>query len=208
VVELWPGRGWFTAVLAPVLAGKGKLVTTGFDLNGDPESWDTKESKDHANRLAERRDVYGRVEVRTIHTEGQEIDLGKPSSADMVVTFRSVHNWLDDGYAQKVFSAAFRVLKPGGVLGVVEHRADEGTPAELLKGKGYVPQAYVIELASQAGFSLDATSEVNANPRDTKDYPQGVWALPPTFANKDKDHEKYATIGESDRMTLRFVKPR
>jgi predicted methyltransferase len=206
VLELWPGGGWYTAVLAPVLAEKGKLVATNFDPNGDPKSYTSRVAKKYLKRLAERPDVYGKVAIRTVDPDAA-LDFGAPESIDMAVTFRSIHNWLDDGMADKVFAATFRVLKPGGVLGVEEHRANQDTPEELLKNKGYVPQAYVIELAEKAGFVLVATSEVNANPKDTKDYDEGVWALPPTFAYKDKDHDKYAAIGESDRMTLKFVKP-
>ncbi len=132
---------------------------------------------------------------------------GKDGSADFVLTFRNVHNWLPEGYPDAVFAAAFRVLKPGGVLGVVDHRGKPGMTPKQIEDSGYIPEDVVIALATKAGFKLADRSEINANPRDTKDYPQGVWSLPPTFANKDVDHAKYAAIGESDRMTLKFVKP-
>ena len=133
--------------------------------------------------------------------------LGAPASADVVLTFRNVHNMTDEGSAVPMFKAFFDVLKPGGVLGVVDHRANANADPAKLKETGYLPEEYVIKLATDAGFKLEAKSEINANPKDTKDYPKGVWTLPPTFALKDVDHDKYAAIGESDRMTLKFVKP-
>jgi len=125
-----------------------------------------------------------------------------------VLTFRNVHNWTDDGTAPAMFKAFFDVLAPGGVLGVEDHRAADGADPAKLKDTGYLPTAVVVKLATDAGFKLAGSSEVNANPKDTKDYPKGVWTLPPTYALKDQDRAKYQAIGESDRMTLRFVKPR
>jgi predicted methyltransferase len=137
------------------------------------------------------------------------IQLGPDGSADMVVTFRNVHGWLrDDGKPfDAVLAAAFKVLKPGGVLGIEEHRAKAGADWHDAPKTGYTPVDYVKDAAKRAGFVFVDESEVNANPKDTKDYPGGVWALPPTFDNKEADHDKYAAIGESDRMTLRFAKP-
>jgi predicted methyltransferase len=129
-----------------------------------------------------------------------------PGTADRVLTFRNVHNWMNSGYEAQMFKAFHAALKPGGVLGVVEHRAKPGTSREQMVKSGYVTEAYVIELAEQAGFALEARSEVNANPKDTTDHPEGVWTLPPSLRLKDQDREKYLAIGESDRMTLRFVK--
>jgi predicted methyltransferase len=205
VVELWPGGGWYTAVLAPVLAERGKLTVTHFDPNGPPKSYETIETKDLFARLEGAPDVFGKVARQQVASTA--IVLGPDASADLVVTFRSVHNWIEDGYADKVFAAAFKVLKSGGVLGVVEHRGKPGMTVAQIKDTGYVPEDAVIELARAAGFKLDARSEVNANPKDTKDYNKGVWALPPALANKDVDRAKYTAIGESDRMTFRFVKP-
>jgi predicted methyltransferase len=125
----------------------------------------------------------------------------------MVVTFRNVHNWVMADAAPAMFKACFDVLKPGGVLGVTDHRAKPGTSLDETKKSGYITEDFIIKSATAAGFKLDAKSEINANPKDTKDYPEGVWTLPPTLALKDKDREKYLAIGESDRMTLRFVKP-
>jgi predicted methyltransferase len=205
VVELWPGGGYYTAILAPVLRDHGKLTVTHFDPNGDPKDEDTSEAKAIVGRLAKDPAVFGKVAEQQI--KAPAIDLGPAASADFVLTFRNVHNWIELGYADKVFAEAFRVLKPGGVLGVEEHRGRPGMTLKEVKETGYVPEDMLIELATRAGFKLDARSEVNANARDTKDYPMGVWSLPPVFAEKDKNHDKYAAIGESDRMTLRFVKP-
>jgi predicted methyltransferase len=135
------------------------------------------------------------------------IDLGPDGSADLVLTFRNTHGWVRDGVAESVFGAAFRVLKPGGILGVTQHRAREGAdPVESAK-TGYVPEAHVVALAEAAGFELEERSEINANAKDTKDYPEGVWTLPPTLRLGEQDRERYLAIGESDRMTLRFRKP-
>lgn len=205
VVELWPGGGWYTALLAPVLAERGKLTITHFDPNGPPKSYETIETKEIFARLDAKPDVFGKVGRQLVTPPS--LSFGPDGTADMVVTFRSVHNWIDDGNADKVFAAAFKVLKAGGVLGVVDHRGKPGMTIKEVKDSGYVPEAMVVQLAQDAGFKLDARTEVNANPKDTKDYAKGVWALPPSLANKDVDREKYLAIGESDRMTLRFVKP-
>jgi predicted methyltransferase len=205
VVELWPGGGYYTAILAPTLAAKGKLAITHFDPAGDPKSENTEETHYILDRLAKTPDAFGKVERRQIATPN--VTLGPDGSADFVLTFRNIHNWIEDGYADKVFAAAAKVLKSGGVLGVEEHRGRPGMTTKEIQKSGYVPEETVIQLAQAAGFKLADRSEVNANPKDTKDYPQGVWSLPPTFAEKAVNHDKYAAIGESDRMTLKFVKP-
>ena len=132
---------------------------------------------------------------------------GEPGSADVVLTFRNVHNWVGAGSEAAMFKGFFDVLAPGGVLGVVEHRAAPGKTLEEVKESGYLPEDYVIGLATAAGFVLEEKSEINANPADTKDHPNGVWTLPPGNRHDEADKAKYAAIGESDRMTLRFVKP-
>ena len=134
--------------------------------------------------------------------------IAPPGSADMVLTFRNVHNWMKFGFDATIFQAMYKALKPGGILGVVEHRADPDEFPDPQTLSGYVQEAQVIEMAEAAGFKLLAKSEINANPKDTRDHPKGVWTLPPSFRLKDKDREKYLGIGESDRMTLKFVKPK
>ena len=140
---------------------------------------------------------------------GPGISFGPPESADMVLTFRNFHNWVGDPVMEKLLAASFVVLKHGGVLGLTDHRAAPGTAADpkVIGDSGYVPEAYVVETIEKAGFKLAGRSEVNANPKDTKDYPKGVWTLPPTYIQGDQDRARYQAIGESDRMTLRFVKP-
>jgi predicted methyltransferase len=206
VVELWPGGGWYTAILAPVLAEKGKLVVTNLDPNGPADDHSTQMAKQYAARLASKPNDFARVDVRVIHPPA-DVTLGPDGSADAVLTFRNVHNWVGDGIADKVFAAAFRVLKPGGVLGVEEHRAGADADPTKASDTGYVPEAFVIDLAQKAGFRLDGRSEINANPNDTKNWPKGVWTLPPVLRLGDQDRAKYEAIGESDRMTLRFRKP-
>jgi predicted methyltransferase len=205
VVELWPGGGYYTALLGPTLAQRGKLVVTQFDPNGDPKSEDTQGALSLIDRIAKSPEALGKVERLTIATPA--VSLGADESADFVLTFRNVHNWIADGYEENVFAAASRVLRHGGVLGVEEHRGRSGMSTKEIADSGYVPEDTVVRLAQRAGFRLVARSEVNANPRDTKDYPRGVWSLPPTLAEEDKDRAKYLAIGESDRMTMKFVKP-
>ena len=201
VVELWPGGGWYTAILAPLLADRGKLVVTNMDPDGPSEN-----AKKYAARLASKPNDFSKVEVKIINPPA-DIGLGAEGSADAVLTFRNFHNWVRDGVAEKVLAASFRVLKSGGVFGVEEHRAKADADRAKVGDTGYVPEAMVIDLAQRAGFRLDGRSEVNSNPNDTKDYPKGVWTLPPVLRLGDQDRAKYEAIGESDRMTLRFRKP-
>jgi predicted methyltransferase len=205
VVELWPGGGWYTAILAPLLAEKGKLTVTSMDPAGPPDDHGAQMARQYAARLASKPNVFGHVEVRVIHPP-TDLTLGPDGSADAVLTFRNVHNWVGGGIADKVFAAAFRVLKPGGILGVEEHRAKPDADPTKAADTGYVPEAFVIDLAHKAGFKLEDRSEINANPKDTKDWPKGVWTLPPVLRLGDQDRAKYEAIGESDRMTLRFRK--
>ena len=204
LIELTPGGGWYAEILAPLFKGSGNYVAAivtpkkkeGEDAQ-DMDALSKKFSGDPAH--------YNEAKVQQFDLKAP--NFGAPGSADMVVTFRNVHNWVVADAAPGVFKACFDVLKPGGVLGVVDHRAAAGADLEKIKKSGYLPEDYVIKLATDAGFKLDAKSEVNANPKDTKDYPEGVWTLPPTLELGDKDKDKYLAIGESDRMTLRFVKP-
>jgi predicted methyltransferase len=215
VVELWPGAGWYTAILAPLLAEKGRLTVVSPEVKaagapGSPADFAALAAKKYADRLSASPTIFGKVSVLTIDSS-TDFSLGPDDSADLVVTFRNFHNWVHDGITARVLGGAFRALKHGGVLGVEEHRADEGgqpaTVVDRIDQTGYVPESYVIDQAKQAGFVLEARSEINANPRDTKDWPKGVWTLPPTFRLGEQDRAKYQEIGESDRMTLRFRKP-
>ena len=206
VVEVWPGAGgWYTEILAPVLRDDGKYYAA---------QWDpTLESRfvqqglaAFREKLAARPDLYDRV-VITALSSSNAYDIAPPGTADLVLTFRNVHNWMAMGWAPQAFARMYDALKPGGILGVVEHRGDPRMPQDPKAVSGYVNADHVVELARAAGFELLASSEINANPNDTKDYEAGVWALPPTYRLKDQDRERYGSIGESDRMTLKFVKP-
>jgi predicted methyltransferase len=208
VVELWPGGGWYTAILAPWLHDRGALAVATGDPNGDPQAEPTQDAKSFLTRRDRQPGVFDRVGLVQVPLKG-EITLGPPESADAVLTFRNLHTFVWLGIDQQVLAASFRVLKHGGVLGLTDHRAPAGGPTDpkTLGNTGYIPEAYAIEVVEKAGFRLAARSEINANPHDTKDYEAGVWALPPSYANGEKDHDKYQAIGESDRMTLKFVKP-
>jgi predicted methyltransferase len=193
VIELWPGGGWYTEVLAPFLRDSGKLGVTVMD-------------PDFEKKLAAAPSVYAKVD--RLHVSAQnDWALGPDESADVVLTFRNVHNWIQGGFAPKVFASAFKVLKHGGTLGVEEHRGDPGIDEKPIKETGYVPEQTVIDFAQAAGFKLDGKSDVNANAKDDHKHESGVWALPPVLANGAKDRGKYLAIGESDRMTLKFTKP-
>jgi predicted methyltransferase len=194
VVELSPGGGWYTEILAPYLAERGQLYAAD---GGSPRF------KAKMDSLG----VYGKVRITPFDPGKGLLDIAPPGSADAVLTFRNVHNWMGAGKAQDVFDAAFKALKPGGVLGVEEHRLPAAVTQDPKAPSGYVQEATVIKFAEAAGFKLAGRSEVNANPKDTADHPGGVWTLPPTYALKDRDRAKYQAIGESDRMTLKFVKP-
>jgi predicted methyltransferase len=207
VVEIWPGRGWYMEILAPYLRDRGKYYAA-IEAPDVPDA--SKEAKDEAaflrQRIADDKAHFGKVIVTELQPP-QLTEICPPGTADLVLTFRNVHNWLEKGNQQAQFQAFFKALKPGGVLGVVEHRGKPGMSLEEMRKSGYVDEAYVKKLATAAGFRFDAESPVNDNPKDTKDYPEGVWTLPPTLALVEKDRAKYLAIGESDRMTLRFVKP-
>lgn len=205
VVEIWPGGGYWTEILAPYLAsGGGRLIVAA--PPGRPTDGIVR-------KLSGNRDVYGRVMRANF-----PVLLGgtgvPDNSVDKVLTFRNAHNWRGGylkpdraDYSAEAFAEIYRMLKPGGVLGIEDHRLPENADPEREKTSGYIKVSTIRRLAEQAGFRFDGSSEVNANRRDTKDYPKGVWTLPPTLAEGDKDRARYAAIGESDRMTLRFVKP-
>lgn len=205
VVEVWPSGGWYAEILAPYLRERGTYYAAGFVTDDNAPKYRRELQAAFAAKLAARPDLYDRVKVT---------ELGRPDSwtacpagtADLVLTFRNVHNWMNADYEAQMFKAFHDCLRPGGVLGVVEHRARPGTSREDTKKSGYVTEEAVIAMAEAAGFKLDARSEVNANPKDTADHPEGVWTLPPALRLGETDRAKYLAIGESDRMTLRFVK--
>ncbi|HEY8617276.1 methyltransferase [Phenylobacterium sp.] len=213
VVEFWPGAGWYTDILAPFLAQTGgKLYAANLQPDpADPASVAVIDA--YRRKLADNPRLYGQVEITAFGpTSGPVAPAG---SADVVLFLRNLHNWMAAGIAEKAFRDAFAALKPGGILGIEEHRANVGGVQDVLAADGYVQQAYVTQLAQEAGFTLAAASEINANPKDTKDHPFGVWTLPPVRRSSPRgqpddpafDHAKYDAIGESDRMTLRFAKP-
>jgi predicted methyltransferase len=214
VVEFWPGAGWYTDILAPYLAANGgKLYAVEIEAD-DPANAAAREvARAYQARLAANPKLYGQVQVTAFGPHSGPV--APAGSADLVLFLRNLHDWMAAGIAEKAFRDAYAALKPGGVLGIEEHRADAAGVPDPLAASGYVQQAYVVKLAEEAGFRLDAASEINANSKDTRDHPFGVWTLPPVRrsspmgrpANPAFDHARYDTIGESDRMTLRLVKP-
>jgi predicted methyltransferase len=206
VMEVSPGGGgWYTEILAPSLRDNGTYYAAGWDPNATSEYAKTN-SKKYADKLASRPDVYGKAKVTAL----QAPNALKPvpdGTVDMVLTFRNIHGWMGNGSVDAMFKAMYDALKPGGILGVVEHRAKTDKPQDPKAESGYVREDYAIELIEKAGFKLIGKSEVNANPKDTADHPEGVWTLPPTLRLGEKDRDKYLAIGESDRFTLRFRKP-
>lgn len=206
VIEINPGGGWYMEILGPFLKGEGQYiaVTPDPEIEGMP-SYVVGQAASIQARIEEQSELYGNALVHFY--DPSEPVFGEPGSADKVLTFRNVHNWINGEQAEAMFEAFADVLKPGGVLGVVQHRAPEGAKAEQSAREGYVPEAAVIALAEAAGLELDASSEINANPRDARDHPHGVWTLPPTLRLGEERADHYMSIGESDRMTLRFVKP-
>lgn len=215
VVEVWPSGGWWVEILGPYLHDNGVYYAAGVVTTApDTTEGQLKSQRALADKLAGN-PLYDHVVLTELGVPGRTV-MAPPGHVDFVLTFRNVHNWLAGGYAQDMFNAFANVLKPGGVLGVVEHRAKPGTTIEQMKKTGYMTEAYVIGLAKQAGLVLDGQSQVNANPKDTTDHPGGVWSLPPNLRTcqplpdgpqKDACVAEYRAIGESDRMTLRFRKP-
>lgn len=204
IIEITPGGGWYSEILAPYLNAKGHYIAA-LAKPAKPDGYDGRNNKALAEKFAADAARYGKA--KTVEFDPKAPVFGAPGSADTVLTFRNVHNWIDAGTAPAYFKGFFAVLKPGGTLGVVDHRAKSGTDLQKMKDSGYLTEELVIKLATDAGFKLDAKSEVNANPKDTADHPKGVWTLPPTNQHDAADDAKYKAIGESDRMTLRFVKP-
>ncbi len=209
IIEITPGGGWYAEILAPYAKAQGRYVGAIVDETSEENErardYYAKSNQALRDKFAAAPEQFGSAEL--VAFKMAEPQFGEPASADFVLTFRNVHNWMNGANgAQPMFNGFFAVLKPGGVLGVVEHRANADVPAG--DRSGYVSEAQVIALAEAAGFVLEEKSEVNANPEDTKDHPNGVWTLPPVSRVPDgEDGSKYLKIGESDRMTLRFRKP-
>jgi predicted methyltransferase len=211
VVEIWPGGGWYTEVLAPVLRERGKLYVAQYGSK-PPFPYQQREMDTLAAKMRANPDLYRAVTPTALNLLTNELTIAPPGSADLVLTFRNVHNWFEEGYgppnaAELAFKAMFTALKPGGMLGVVDHRWPDPATEDPRAKNGYVSEQRVIALAEAAGFELAGRSDVNRNPLDTHDYPEGVWTLPPDLALGERDRDKYLAIGESDRLTLKFVKP-
>lgn len=203
VVEILPGSGgYYMEILAPYLKAKGRYVAANRDELAPPNY--LADHQKLLERLRAEPGLYGQVSVTKFNADRHEI--APPGSADFVLTFRNLHNWLERNELDGALRAFHKALKPGGVLGVVDHRGRRELSQEAQMKTGYVREDVAIALIEQAGFRFAGSSEVNANPKDTKDHPEGVWTLPPTYRLKDQDRGKYAAIGESDRFTLRFVK--
>jgi predicted methyltransferase len=205
VVEIWPGEGWYTEILAPYLKDKGKLYAAHFST-GAKLPYFKKGVDNFVDKMHKQPKVYGKVELTALQPP-ELLQIAPDESADRVVTFRNIHNWISSDQAATVFNAMYKALKPGGILGVVEHRNNPLKPQNTKTSAGYVNEDYVIALARKAGFEFLGKSEINANGNDIKDYPEGVWTLPPALRLKDKDRAKYLAISESDRMTIKFIKP-
>ena len=199
VVELSPGGGWYTEILANYIHNPGVVIAAHFDKDSKREYF--RKSRERFEKKIIEKSMYDNVYIVNLSSE-----LAKEGSVDAVLTFRNLHNWLGP-QMDLIFSNSFKALKPGGLFGIVEHRANPGTSMDDMKRSGYVTEEHAIKIAKKHGFILVAKSEINANPKDTKDYPKGVWTLPPSLRLKDIDKDKYLSIGESDRMTLLFKKP-
>jgi predicted methyltransferase len=202
VVEVWPGGGYWTEILGPYLKSSGRYYAAVAWGEGKEENAATAALK---ARVKEQKDGYASIIVTELGKG--HYDIAPPASVDLIVTFRNLHNWMENGYADEAMKSFFTALKPGGILGIEDHRGRDDKPQDPKAKSGYVRQDYAIELARKAGFELVGSSEVNANPKDTKEWPEGVWTLPPTLALGDKDREKYLAIGEGDNFVLKFRKP-
>ena len=205
VVEITPGFGWYAEILAPLFRDAGQYYYTSYTLHDDINPYFVRVEKAFKEKMALNPDVYNNL--KWMHFDPMQPDLAPDGPVDMVLTFRNVHNWAKAGTAESMFSGFASALKPGGVMGLVEHRAKPGTPLDEQIRSGYMTVEYVVQMAEDAGFRLDASSEINANPKDTTDHPGGVWNLLPNLRNvADEEKAAISAIGESDRMTLRFVK--
>jgi predicted methyltransferase len=202
VVELWPGSGYWSEILGPYLAASGKYYVA------HPPPGDKEEDEGVAKwraRMAGHKDLTGKFTETMLGKD--HFDVAPPNSADLVLTFRNLHNWVNAGYADAALAACFKALKPGGILGIEDHRGSNTKPQDPKAESGYLRQDFTIALAKKAGFVFVGSSEMNANPKDTKDWVDGVWTLPPTLSQGDKDRARYVAIGEADNYVLKFRKP-
>ena len=208
VMEIWPGGGWYTEILAPAMRNHGKLIIATWDPQVEGQSAYRYElPKKMEENFEKKPEIYDQVTFEYF-SPPKSPSLGDAGSLDVIVTFRNTHGWISAGQAQDIFNEFARVLKPGGVLGVVQHRAGDDSDPKVAAKAGYVSEATVKDIAAKAGFEFEAASGINANPKDSRDHPKGVWTLPPSLQLGDDDRDKYVAIGESDRMTLRFRKAR
>lgn len=205
VIEIGPSGGWYTEILAPYLHDEGHYFGAHFSPNS-PVGYHRSNLESFERKIRQYPEVYGRATIRHFLPPNETV-IGPAEGADMALTFRNVHNWIMADQEREYFAAFFAALKPGGILGVVEHRAPADASMEFMRTSGYVTEAYVKQLAAEAGFEFVDSSEINANSRDSKDYEDGVWTLPPSLQRGDVERERYLAIGESDRMTLKFRKP-
>lgn len=205
VIEILPAGGWYTEIIAPFVRNHGKFYAAHFSPNASL-SYMPPNLRFFEAKITAAPELYGKITIRHLNPP-HEVAIAPPASADLAMTFRNVHNWIMAGQEHDYFEAFYAALKPGGVLGVVEHRAKPDASMEVMETTGYVTEAYVKEIATAAGFEFVGSSEINANPKDQTVYPQGVWTLPPTYRMGDENRDEWEGIGESDRMTLIFVKP-
>lgn len=205
VIEILPSTGWYTEIIAPYLSDNGKYYAAHFSPNASV-SYMPAILGQFEEKITAQPELYGKITVRHLNPP-HEVVIAPPESADMALTFRNVHNWVMAGQQQEFFASFYAALKPGGILGVVEHRALPNASMEVMETSGYVTEAYVKEMAAAAGFEFVGSSEINANPKDTTQHPSGVWTLAPNYRLGETDRAKYEAIGESDRMTLKFMKP-
>lgn len=206
VVEIWPGAGWYTEILAPFLQQKGQFYAAHWAQDSTVAFYRRSRIAFDA-KLQGQPKVYGAVKVTELEPLAH-MSIAPAGRVDKVLTFRNVHNWMKSGKDSNIFTAMFQALKPGGILGIVEHRAPASRSIDDMIASGYVSEEHVKILAKQAGFVFVGSSEVNANKRDLAEHPRGVWTLPPSLRLGDKQKLRYLAIGESDRMTLKFVKPK
>jgi predicted methyltransferase len=200
VVEIWPAPGYWTEILAPYLRDKGAYIAA-----LPPSRSGEMDAGPFMKMLGARKPVFGNVQVASFG-EGRT-DIAPPGTADMVLTFRNLHNWMGEGWGDAAMAAFYKALKPGGILGIEDHRGRADRPQDPRADNGYVRQDYTIAMAEKAGFKFVEASEINANPKDTKDWPAGVWTLPPTLALGARNRDKYLAIGEADNYVLKFRKP-